>query len=72
MFIAIERVARYARQRAEAQRIGDFSNWSASERLMGGNEVGGGRGLLGGLYLIPFYCRALSTDEVMLNFEAGP
>ena len=50
---------------------GDFSTWS-SYALALANELSGGRPWLGELYLVAFYDRALTSDEVDQNFSAGP
>lgn len=53
-------------------RLGDFSTMTDDYRLSLSNEIGGGRPWLGNFYLAAIYNKALSTQEVLQNFEAGP
>ena len=50
---------------------GDFSNWDNNYRLGLGDELKDERPWLGEFHLVSLYGRALSTEEVMLNFNAG-
>ena len=52
--------------------LGDFSNWDASFSLLLGNELSEDRPWLGSLHLVALYNRALTTDEVTANYNAGP
>jgi len=51
---------------------GDLSNWDGSYHLTLANELTGDRPWLGDLHLIAIFDRALSRDEVIQNYEAGP
>jgi ELWxxDGT repeat protein len=51
---------------------GTLSNWNTSYPLLLGNEALGGRGWKGTYYLVAFYDRALSAEEVQQNFNVGP
>lgn len=51
---------------------GNLSNWDMSYRLSIANEVSGDRPWLGELSLVAIYSRALKSDEVRSNFDAGP
>ena len=51
---------------------GDFSSWYQNHLFGLANEVTGDRPWLGELYLVAVYTRALSSGEVMQNFDAGP
>lgn len=53
-------------------RGGDFSNWDSSHRFALANELTEDRAWLGGLSLVAIYSRALTPDEVAINFVAGP
>lgn len=53
-------------------REGNTSTWDPSYSLVVANEVGGGREWLGELHLIAIYDRALDSEEVRQNFNAGP
>lgn len=53
-------------------RGGDFSNWNDTHRFALANEHTEDRDWLGTLHLVAVYSRALSFDEVAINFEAGP
>jgi hypothetical protein len=50
---------------------GDLSNWNEEYRMALANEMIGSRGWLGKFHLVAIYDRALSSDEVVQNFEAG-
>ena len=52
--------------------LGEFSNWDASFSLLLGNELSEDRPWIGSLHLVALYNRALTTDEVITNFTAGP
>lgn len=49
---------------------GDFSNWEPSYPLVLGNEATGNRPWKGRLFLAALYNRALSTEEVSVNYRA--
>lgn len=51
---------------------GDLSTWAADYPITVGNEPGGERPWLGELHLVAVYCRALTPDEVLQNYQAGP
>jgi hypothetical protein len=51
---------------------GNLSNWNSGYRLALGNEIGDDRPWLGTYHLAAFYDRALTVDEVQINFHAGP
>ncbi|MEL0096728.1 MAG: DUF1592 domain-containing protein [Planctomycetaceae bacterium] len=51
---------------------GTMENLDANYRFALGNELSGDRGWLGTLQLAAVYNRALSGDEVLQNFKAGP
>jgi ELWxxDGT repeat protein len=51
---------------------GTFDTWNERYPLLLGNEALGGRGWKGTYYLVAFYDRALSANEVEQNFNAGP
>jgi hypothetical protein len=53
-------------------RVGTTNTWDPSYPLVVANEVGGGREWLGELHLIAIYDRALDSEEVRQNFDAGP
>lgn len=50
----------------------DFSNWDPSFRLFLGNEGSADRAWRGAMYLVAIYNRALSPEEVRMNFSDGP
>jgi ELWxxDGT repeat protein len=51
---------------------GTFDKWNDRYPLLLGNEALGGRGWKGTYYLVAFYDRPLSANEVLQNFNAGP
>lgn len=51
---------------------GDFSNWAGDYRLALGAEINGAFPWLGEYQLAAFYSRALTPQEVLQNFGAGP
>jgi len=51
---------------------GSFSTWSASYRLVVGNEATSAQPWLGELQLLAIYNRALTASEVAQNYLAGP
>jgi hypothetical protein len=51
---------------------GTFGNWEGSYKLAVGNELTNTRPWNGTLYLAAVYCRALTKDEVIQNYWAGP
>jgi ELWxxDGT repeat protein len=50
----------------------NLNTWSQSYPLLLGNEAVGGRGWKGTYYLVAFYDRALSAEEVAQNYHVGP
>ncbi|NOY60719.1 MAG: T9SS type A sorting domain-containing protein [Calditrichaeota bacterium] len=50
---------------------GSFANWS-DFRFALANELNGGRKWLGEFHLVAVYSRALTQDEILGNFAAGP
>ncbi len=50
---------------------GDFSNWDNDYRLALADEFGSNRAWLGTMHLIAIYNRALSAEEVALNYAAN-
>jgi hypothetical protein len=50
---------------------GDFSNWDNSYHLALANEVTRDRPWLGKFYLVAIYSRALTSEEVVQNYEAN-
>jgi hypothetical protein len=50
---------------------GDFSNWDPAYPLVLGNGPTGERPLLGEVYLVAVYCRALDSHEVWQNYAFG-
>jgi hypothetical protein len=56
---------------AEQQIKGDFSNWSSDYRLAVGNELTGDRPWAGSISLAAIFNRALSSEEVERNYQAG-
>jgi len=57
---------------AEGRFDGDLSNWSEEFRFGLANELTRDRTWLGELHLVAIYARALTAEEVGLNFAAGP
>ena len=51
---------------------GDFSTWNKSFPLVLGNEPTGDRPWAGELYLVAIYDRSLPTNDIVLNYSAGP
>ncbi|MBL8814681.1 MAG: DUF1549 domain-containing protein [Planctomyces sp.] len=51
---------------------GTFDNWADDYRLVIANELSGDRPWHGEIALVAVYSRALSAEEVAVNFEAGP
>jgi hypothetical protein len=51
---------------------GNLSNWVASWPFAIGNEVTLDRSWLGEVYLVAVYDRALTGEEVLQNYQAGP
>lgn len=51
---------------------GTFATWNTAYPLVLANELTGDRPWLGTLHLVAVYDRALSSNEVGLNFLAGP
>ena len=53
--------------------LGNFSNWDNSWELALANELGGSnRPWLGTFHLVAFYSQALTAQQVLQNFNAGP
>jgi hypothetical protein len=50
---------------------GDPTNWDSSYKLILGNEFGGERAWKGDIYLVAFYDRPLTEQEVQEHFAAG-
>lgn len=50
---------------------GNLSSWARNYRLVLANERDGGRPWLGDIYLVAFYNKALTAQEVSQNFNAG-
>ncbi|MEM9379147.1 MAG: LamG-like jellyroll fold domain-containing protein [Planctomycetota bacterium] len=50
---------------------GALVNWDPAFRFALGNEIGDNRPWFGGLHLVAVYDRALTQDEVDVNFRAG-
>ena len=57
---------------SKKQLKGDFTNWQEGLRLGLGNDPDDHRPWEGALYLVAIYSRALSSEEVQQNFQAGP
>ncbi len=57
---------------ASKQVAGAVSNWRDEFKLSLADELTGGRPWLGELHLVAIYSRALSANEVVQNFQAGP
>lgn len=57
---------------AEGEVAGDLSNWADDFRFALANELTRDRTWLGSMRLVAVYNRALSEDEVRMNFDAGP
>ncbi len=51
--------------------IGDLSGWDNTYKLILGNEIGGARAWKGDIYLLAFYNRALTKEEIIVNLKAG-
>ncbi len=51
---------------------GEFSPWDPTYRFGLGNEIATNRAWLGQFHLVAIYNRALTTDEVSQNYNAGP
>ena len=60
-----------ARQVAEKNIPGDLKEWDRNYRLALGNEFSNNRPWQGSYHLLAIYGRALSSQEVKKNFEAG-
>ncbi len=60
-----------AKQVAEKTVAGDLKNWDGNYRLALGNEFTNDRSWQGSYHLVAIYGRALSSQEVKKNFEAG-
>jgi len=58
-------------QRASRKIAGDLSGWNGRFPLSLADEVTGDRPWLGTFYLVAFYGRALTADEVSQNFKSG-
>ena len=52
-------------------RLGDFSNWDDTYKLILGNELTNDRTFLGEIYSVAFYDRALNTSEIINNLNTG-
>jgi hypothetical protein len=50
---------------------GDFSKWNPDYPLILGNELSNDRPWLGTYYLLAFYNRQLSENEILQNYQAG-
>jgi hypothetical protein len=59
-------------ERASGAVGGDLSNWNEGYRLALANELTEDRPWLGEFHLVAIFNRALSQDEVIQNFRAGP
>ncbi len=59
-------------ERAAGTLQGTFANWDAGFRLALANELTGDRPWLGEYHLVALYNRALSPEDVNLNYLAGP
>jgi hypothetical protein len=57
---------------ATGKAAGQTSNWNRGHQLILANEVTGDRAWRGRLHLVAAYSRALSAEEVLQNFSAGP
>jgi hypothetical protein len=60
-----------AKQVVEKNIPGDLKDWDGNYRLALGNEFSNNRAWLGSYHLVAIYGRALSSQEVKKNFEAG-
>jgi hypothetical protein len=60
-----------ARQVAEKNISGDLKDWDGNYRLALGNEFSNNRAWQGSYHLVAIYGRALSSQDVKKNFEAG-
>lgn len=58
-------------ERASGRRMGDFSSWDESFRLILGNEATEERPWLGEFRLVAIYSRALRPAEITRNFKLG-
>jgi len=52
-------------------RAGDFSSWDDNNQLVLANEITGDRPWEGSYYLVAVYDKALDTEEVQQNYQAG-
>jgi len=52
-------------------RTGDFSNWDGSMKIGLANEFIDDRAWLGAIHLVAIYSKALTSSEVMSNYQAG-
>lgn len=59
-------------ERASGKRPGDFSAWDQGYRLALGDEFTRDRPWQGEYFLVAIFSRALSDDDVLRNFRAGP
>ncbi|MBI2479933.1 MAG: FecR domain-containing protein [Planctomycetia bacterium] len=59
-------------ERSSAKRPGDFSSWDEDYRLALGDEFTRDRPWQGELLLVAVFSRALSRDDMLRNFRAGP
>ena len=59
-------------ERASEERPGDFSSWDKDYRLALGDEFTRDRPWQGELFLVAIFSRALSRDDALRNFRAGP
>jgi hypothetical protein len=59
-------------KRASMAVSGSFSNWGDSFRLALGNEITNNRPWLGEFHLLAIYNRAITSEEVIQNYDAGP
>ncbi len=50
---------------------GRLWNWDASQRVVMGDEIGGGRPWRGQLRLVAIYRQALTEAQILQNFQAG-
>jgi hypothetical protein len=59
-------------ERASEKRLGDFSTWDKNYRLAIGDEFTRDRPWQGEYFLVAIFSRAISRDEVLQNYRAGP
>ncbi len=57
--------------KANTNLAGNFSNWDSGYRFALANELGANRPWLGSFHLVAVYERALSSQEVLQNYQAG-